>query len=44
MATIHFVLQGKGGVGKTLISSLIFQYLTYADNSGHEYFRYFVLR
>lgn len=28
MSAIHIVLQGKGGVGKTLISSLIFQYLT----------------
>ena len=27
MKTIHLVLQGKGGVGKSLVSSLIFQYL-----------------
>lgn len=27
MSTIHFVLQGKGGVGKSLIASLLFQYL-----------------
>lgn len=26
MATIHFVLQGKGGVGKSLIASLLAQY------------------
>ena len=26
MNTIHFVLQGKGGVGKSLISSIIAQY------------------
>jgi MinD superfamily P-loop ATPase len=31
MDTIHFVLQGKGGVGKSLISSLIFQYLIAKD-------------
>lgn len=28
MAKIHFVLQGKGGVGKTLISTLVAQYKT----------------
>ena len=27
MSTIHFVLQGKGGVGKSLVASLLFQYL-----------------
>lgn len=27
MGTIHFVLQGKGGVGKSLVASLLFQYL-----------------
>ncbi len=27
MSTIHFVLQGKGGVGKSLIASLLYQYL-----------------
>ncbi len=27
MKTIHFVLQGKGGVGKSLISSILCQYL-----------------
>lgn len=27
MQTIHFILQGKGGVGKTLISSFLMQYL-----------------
>jgi hypothetical protein len=27
MATVHFVLQGKGGVGKTYVSSVLTQYL-----------------
>jgi hypothetical protein len=27
MATVHFIMQGKGGVGKSLIASLLFQYL-----------------
>jgi len=27
MSTIHFVLQGKGGVGKSLVASFLFQYL-----------------
>lgn len=27
MSTIHFILQGKGGVGKSLISSMLFQFL-----------------
>lgn len=27
MSDIHFILQGKGGVGKSLISSILFQYL-----------------
>lgn len=27
MSTVHFVLQGKGGVGKSLVSSMLFQYL-----------------
>ena len=31
MSTIHFILQGKGGVGKTLISSLLAQY--FQENS-----------
>ncbi len=31
MSTIHFILQGKGGVGKTLISSLLAQY--FLENS-----------
>lgn len=26
MAKIHFILQGKGGVGKSMISSLLAQY------------------
>jgi hypothetical protein len=28
MATIHLLLQGKGGVGKSLIASILFQYLS----------------
>ena len=28
MRKAHFVLQGKGGVGKTFVASLIAQYLT----------------
>jgi len=28
MNSVHFVLQGKGGVGKTLISSILYQYLS----------------
>lgn len=28
MATIHFIMQGKGGVGKSLIASLLAQYLS----------------
>ena len=27
MSTIHFILQGKGGVGKSLVASLLCQYL-----------------
>lgn len=27
MATLHFILQGKGGVGKSMIASLLYQYL-----------------
>lgn len=26
MATIHFILQGKGGVGKSMVASLLYQY------------------
>lgn len=33
MATIHFVLQGKGGVGKTLVSSIIMQYLLFHNHT-----------
>lgn len=28
MATIHLLLQGKGGVGKSLVASILFQYLS----------------
>ncbi|MDR3631451.1 MAG: conjugal transfer protein TraL [Desulfocapsaceae bacterium] len=31
MSTIHFVLQGKGGVGKSLVASLLYQYLQKKD-------------
>ena len=31
MATIHMLLQGKGGVGKSLVASLLFQYLKEND-------------
>jgi cellulose biosynthesis protein BcsQ len=30
---VHLVLQGKGGVGKTLVASLLAQYLTEAGGS-----------
>ena len=33
MSKIHFVLQGKGGVGKSLIASLIAQYYCEQDNT-----------
>lgn len=28
MATIHFIQQGKGGVGKSVIASFLYQVLT----------------
>ena len=31
MAKIHFVLQGKGGVGKSMIAAVLAQYLTEHD-------------
>ncbi len=31
MATIHFILQGKGGVGKSMIASLLYQALLHAE-------------
>lgn len=34
MQTIHFILQGKGGVGKTLISSFLMQYLQEKENNN----------
>lgn len=33
MKTVHFVLQGKGGVGKTFISSALAQFLIYATGA-----------
>ncbi len=37
MATIHFSLQGKGGVGKSMISSMLYQSL---ESQGYEVFAY----
>lgn len=37
MATIHFILQGKGGVGKSMIASMLFQYFAEADNVTYGY-------
>lgn len=34
MKTVHFVMQGKGGVGKTFISSVLAQYLQEATGSS----------
>lgn len=31
MATAHFILQGRGGVGKTLVAVLLAQYLSHKD-------------
>jgi hypothetical protein len=31
MATCHFIMQGKGGVGKSLIAAILFQYLQKRD-------------
>lgn len=31
MSTAHFILQGKGGVGKSMIASILYQYF---DNNG----------
>jgi hypothetical protein len=33
MSTIHFILQGKGGVGKSLVASLLCQYLRHNNLS-----------
>lgn len=35
MATVHFILQGKGGVGKSLVASLLAQYLRVRNVSIH---------
>lgn len=37
MATIHFILQGKGGVGKSMIAAMLFQYY---QEGGYEVFGY----
>ena len=34
MSTVHFIMQGKGGVGKTFTASLLAQYLS--DNRGDD--------
>ena len=31
MATIHFILQGKGGVGKSMIASMLYQALLHYE-------------
>lgn len=31
MATVHFLLQGKGGAGKSLIASILYQYYMYLN-------------
>lgn len=33
MSNIHFILQGKGGVGKTMVSSILMQFLSDIDES-----------
>ncbi len=37
MATIHFILQGKGGVGKSMIASMLFQFY---QEEGYEVMGY----
>lgn len=37
MATIHFVLQGKGGVGKSMISSILYQTISALGNKVSAY-------
>ncbi len=37
MATIHFILQGKGGVGKSMIASMLFQCFIEADYNTYGY-------
>ncbi|WP_257998120.1 P-loop NTPase [Oligella urethralis] len=37
MKQIHFVLQGKGGVGKSFVASLLAQYLKSTGNEVHCY-------
>ena len=34
MTNVHFVLNGKGGIGKSFISSLLCQYLTHKNEKG----------
>ena len=37
MATVHFVLQGKGGVGKSFIAALLLQYFKLKDFAVHAF-------
>ena len=37
MKQIHFVLQGKGGVGKSFVAALLAQYLKSTGNEVHCY-------
>ena len=37
MATIHFILQGKGGVGKSMIASLLYQTMQEQDQNVFAY-------
>ena len=32
--TVHFILQGKGGIGKTLVSTILAQWLDSQDAAG----------
>lgn len=37
MATIHFILQGKGGVGKSMIASILYQAIEALENDVYGY-------
>lgn len=37
MATIHFILQGKGGVGKSMVASFLYQSLRHLGNDVRAY-------
>ena len=34
MATVHFIQQGKGGVGKSMIASILYQVLRLLGKKG----------